>query len=432
MGLPAMRMDVSATLAVLVLIAALGGTVYLVIGRRGRRGIATPEQRATYDVLHRAGLAAEPLRSGFDATTAAKAVRHLHALVGSVALGLADGKTLLVLEGPASHHRDQVEAAAKRVARTHRTAILHARDLPCDEMDCPVRGGVVAPLTGENASPGAPVGALVALASSDPAPGLVQATLETARFVSSQLALAELDTSRARLARAEVRALRAQISPHFVYNALTAIASFVRTDPERARELILEFAEFTRYSFRAHGEYTTLAEELRSIDRYLTIERARFGDRLQVRLQIAPEVLPVGLPFLCLQPLVENAVRHGLSRKPGLGTVAIVAHDEGAECLITVEDDGVGMDPTVLTLPGDPTSLDSPAHDGSASPDSTDAGQHVGLANVDERLRAAFGDSFGLVVETALGMGTKVTVRVPKFRPGVDARSEQRRAEDTR
>jgi two-component system LytT family sensor kinase len=191
-----------------------------------------------------------------------------------------------------------------------------------------------------------------------------------------------------------------------VYNALTAIASFVRTDPERARELILEFAEFTRYSFRAHGEYTTLAEELRSIDRYLTIERARYGERLQVRLQIAPEVLPVGLPFLCVQPLVENAVRHGLSRKPGLGTIAIVARDAGAECLITVEDDGVGMDPTQLAQAVD---------------DAAEAGVHVGLANVDERLRAAFGDSFGLVVDTAPGEGTKVSLRVPKFRPEVAA-----------
>jgi two-component system, LytTR family, sensor kinase len=410
-----MGMDTSATLAVVVLVAALIGTVYLVIGRRGRRGIATPEQRATYDVLHRAGLAAEPLRSGLDANTAAKAVRHLHALVGSVALGLADADTLLVLEGPGGHHRDQVEAAARRVAVSRRTAILRTRDLPCDEVDCPIRGAVVAPLIGDSTATadgsvvGGAIGSLVALTNSHPAPGLVQATLETARFVATQLALAELDTSRARLARAEVRALRAQISPHFVYNALTAIASFVRTDPERARELILEFAEFTRYSFRAHGEYTTLAEELRSIDRYLTIEKARFGDRLQVRLQIAPEVLPVGLPFLCLQPLVENAVRHGLSRKPGLGTVAIAARDAGAECMITVEDDGVGMDPAVLTLPGD---------------DATDAGQHVGLANVDERLRAAFGDAFGLVVETALGMGTKVSIRVPKFRPDVRARVE--------
>ena len=238
----------------------------------------------------------------------------------------------------------------------------------------------------------------------------MQATLETARWAGAQLALAELDSSRERLARAEVRALRAQISPHFIYNALTAIASFVRTDPERARELILEFAEFTRYSFRAHGEFTTLAEELRSIDRYLTIERARFGDRLQVRLQIAPEVLPVGLPFLCLQPLVENAVRHGLSRKPGVGMVSIEARDAGAECHITVEDDGVGMDPAVLCGIAD------------GRPDD-DAGQHVGLSNVDERLRSVFGDQFGLVVETAPGAGTKVSMRVPKFHPGGTGRA---------
>jgi two-component system LytT family sensor kinase len=406
-------MDASATVAVAALVAALGISVYLVVGARGRRAIATEGQRATYDVLHRAGLAAEPLRGGLDRASAGKAVQHLHALVGGIALGVADGTGLLAFAGVGAdqsdrgpgHHRDQLAAAAVKAVGSGRTAILRARELPCDEVDCPVRGAVVAPLAAADPQGGA-VGALVAVADSVPAPGLVQATLETARFVSTQLALAELDSSRARMARAEVRALRAQISPHFVYNALTAIASFVRTDPERARELILEFAEFTRYSFRAHGEYTTLAEELRSIDRYLTIERARFGDRLQVRLQIAPEVLPVGLPFLCVQPLVENAVRHGLSRKPGLGTVAIVARDAGAECLITVEDDGVGMDPTHLAQVVD---------------DAAEAGAHVGLANVDERLRAAFGDAFGLVVDTALGEGTKVSLRVPKFRPGVRA-----------
>jgi two-component system LytT family sensor kinase len=267
---------------------------------------------------------------------------------------------------------------------------------------------VVAPLT----TPDGPASAvLVAISDGHPAPGLVQATLETGRWAAAQLALHELDWSRERLARAEVRALRAQISPHFIYNALTAIASFVRTDPERARELILEFAEFTRYSFRAHGEFTTLAEELRSIDRYLIIERARFGERLQVRLQIAPEVLPVGLPFLCLQPLVENAVRHGLSRKPGVGMVSIEARDAGAECHITVEDDGVGMDPAVL----------SRGIGGDGADDAPDGGPHVGLTNVDERLRSVFGDQFGLVVETGLGAGTKVSMRVPKFHPDVRA-----------
>jgi light-regulated signal transduction histidine kinase (bacteriophytochrome) len=128
-------------------------------------------------------------------------------------------------------------------------------------------------------------------------------------------------------------------------------------------------------------------------------------ERLQVRLQIAPEVLPVGLPFLCLQPLVENAVRHGLSRKPGVGMVSIEARDAGAECHITVEDDGVGMDPSVFAL------------DNSDNED----GEHVGLVNVDERLRSVFGDHHGLVVETAPGAGTKVSMRVPKFHPQVRA-----------
>ena len=210
-----------------------------------------------------------------------------------------------------------------------------------------------------------------------------------------------------------MRALRAQISPHFIYNALTAIASFVRTDPERARELILEFAEFTRYSFRSHGEYTTLAEELRSIDRYLTIERARFGDRLQVRLQIAPEVLPVGpavpLPAAAgrergpARPVPQAGPRHGHASWPTTPAPSAPSPSRTT---------GSGMDPAVL-----PAGRTTPTR-------AADGGQHVGLANVDERLRAGFGDAFGLVVETAPGAGTKVSMRVPKFHPGVRARAE--------
>ncbi|WP_130513303.1 sensor histidine kinase [Krasilnikovia cinnamomea] len=401
--------------AVLVVVAGLLGAVLAVVRLRARRGVATALQRATYEVLHTAALAAEPLRTALSAehpgltpAAAGKAARHLRTLIGAVGLAITDAQQCLAFDGSGEHHGDQLTAAARRAIGSGRSIVLSGTDLPCDRVDCVVRGAVVAPLAGPD---GRATDALVAVADDQPAPGFVQATLEVARWAGSQLALAELESSRERLARAEVRALRAQISPHFIYNALTAIASFVRTDPERARELILEFAEFTRYSFRAHGEFTTLAEELRSIDRYLTIERARFGDRLQVRLQIAPEVLPVGLPFLCLQPLVENAVRHGLSRKPGVGMVSIEARDAGAECHITVEDDGVGMDPATLT--GDAAA--------GAEGGADDAGQHVGLSNVDERLRSVFGDHFGLVVETAPGAGTKVSMRVPKFHPQVRA-----------
>jgi two-component system LytT family sensor kinase len=234
----------------------------------------------------------------------------------------------------------------------------------------------------------------------------VRATGELAGWVATQVELAELDASRTLLMEAEVRALRAQISPHFIYNSLNAIASFINTDPDRARELVVEFADFTRYSFRRHGDFTTLAEELRSIDRYLLLERARFGDRVQVSLQIAPEVLSTVIPFLSLQPLVENAVRHGLEAKEGPGHISIRAYDSGPDAEVTIEDDGVGIDPEYLR---------------SVLAGHADGGEHVGLRNVDARLRQVYGDDYGLVIETAPGEGTLITLRVPKSQPRHDA-----------
>ncbi|RXZ40821.1 sensor histidine kinase, partial [Agromyces binzhouensis] len=242
--------------------------------------------------------------------------------------------------------------------------------------------------------------------------GLVRATGEVAEWVAAQVELGELDASRAALAELEVRALRAQISPHFIYNSLNAIASFINTDPAKARELVLEFADFTRYSFRRHGDFTTVAEELRSIDSYLKLERARFGDRLKVTLQVAPEVLSTVIPFLSIQPLVENAVRHGLEAKEGGGRITITAEDRGAFAEITVEDDGVGIDPEVaaqVLAGGTP-------------------GEHVGLRNVDARMRQVYGDEHGLVVETNVGAGTLVRMSVPKSQPGRSAASVDVRA----
>jgi two-component system LytT family sensor kinase len=374
---------------------------FWVVGRvRSRRRFATSAERVTFETLHTASLAAPPLRLGLNGTSAGKSARHLRTLLGTPAVAISDTERALAWEGPGDHHADRLwKAARDGPLVSGRPIVVRPEDLFCADPMCPVRGAVVVPIAVDEGV----VGTLSAVTSTEPGPGLVQAALETARWMSTQLELAELDQSRARLVRAEVRALRAQISPHFVYNALTTIASFVRTDPERARELLLEFADFTRYSFRSHAEFTTLAEELRSIDRYLTLERARFGDRLEVRLQIAPEVLPVAVPFLGVQPLVENAVRHGLAAKMGVGTVSIVAEDAGTACLISVEDDGVGMDPDVLRRQAD------------------EGVGHVGLGNIDDRLRSVFGDEFGLVVETAPGAGTKVSMRIPKFHADVRA-----------
>ena len=185
--------------------------------------------------------------------------------------------------------------------------------------------------------------------------------------------------------------------------------SFTRTDPDRARELLLEFADFTRYALRRGGEFATLSDELRNTERYLVLEQARFGERLRVSLRVAPEVLPIAVPFLVVQPLVENAVRHGLENAAGVVTVAITAVDGGPSALISIEDDGAGADPGLVraALEG----INTAGARGGA----------VGLANVDARLRQVYGDAYGLVVETAPSAGTKVTFRVPKFAPGVHA-----------
>lgn len=358
--------------------------------------------------LHTASLAARPLRQGLTEASAQEAAPHLRALTGAAGLGVADAEgTLLSWDGSHADLAASFTDAAQLAVSTERPVLVAHPG----QGEHAGRTLIAQPLLIET---NGCAGALGVVTTGKPGPGMLGAVAEVARYACGQLELAELDASRARLDRAEVRALRAQISPHFIYNALNTIASFVRTDPDRARELILEFADFTRYSFRAAGEFTVLADELRNIERYVALETARFGDNLEVRLQIAPEVLGVVLPFLALQPLVENAVRHGLASN-ARGTISIVATDAGTECLISVEDDGIGMDPDLLRS----GALD--AIETGTGPASSGESAHVGLANVDDRLRAAFGNDYGLVVDTAPGAGTKVSMRVPKFRAGIQA-----------
>ncbi|MGH8793592.1 MAG: sensor histidine kinase [Stackebrandtia sp.] len=227
---------------------------------------------------------------------------------------------------------------------------------------------------------------------------------EVAELVSESLDHARLRQARDRIAAADLRTLRAQISPHFMHNALAAISAHIRTDPDRARQLLSDFADYLRYSFSGAGDYATLADELQAVQTYLELQRARFDDRLEITVRIAPEVLPVAVPFLVVQPIVENAVRHGFERKSGVGHISVSGFGEGPLCVIEIDDDGAGMDPelarAILAGAGPPA-------------------KGVGLANVDHRLRAVYGPEHGLVVETAPDAGTKVTIRVPRFMRGV-------------
>lgn len=353
---------------------------------RGSRAIGTDADRATTSTLHLASQAAKHLRGALTQAELERALKYLRELLGTSSLAFAGASGVSAVDGGTPEEQAVALSAA--------IAALDASK-PQVRRDGAVAEAVAAPIRVADAT----LGALAAV-DRGMRPSTVRATSEAADWVAAQLQLGELAASRAALAEAQVRALRAQISPHFIYNALNAIASFITTDPARARDLVLEFADFTRYSFRREGDSTTLAEELQSIDSYLQLERARFGDRLTVILQIAPEVLPTEIPFLSLQPLVENAVRHGLEAKEHGGRVNISARDAGPFVEIDVDDDGVGMNPQALQA----------AFAGAAT------SAHVGLRNVDTRLRQRYGNDFGLTIETNEGSGTLVRMRVPKSR----------------
>ncbi|MFJ5861478.1 sensor histidine kinase [Pseudarthrobacter sp. NPDC092439] len=392
--------------AAAVAVIALAVAVVVGVGLkllRSFRELGTDAERATYHTLHAASQAGQHLRRGLNPAGAAKASRQLRALLGCEALAITDTAGVLAWDGAAEELKPRLMDLAAGLLAGGRTAVLRAGS-PSGPEPADATGGALAAVIAPVRAGTRVVGAVAAFAPTAGA-GLVRATSEVADWVAVQVELAELDASRTLLMEAEVRALRAQISPHFIYNSLNAIASFINTDPARARELVVEFADFTRYSFRRHGDFTTLAEELRCIDRYLLLERARFGERVQVSLRVAPEVLSTVIPFLSLQPLVENAVRHGLEAKEGPGHISITANDAGAFAEVTIEDDGVGMDPAQLqsVLAGHAD------------------GDHVGLRNVDARLRQVYGNDHGLVIETAPGEGTLITMRVPKSQPGHDA-----------
>ena len=205
--------------------------------------------------------------------------------------------------------------------------------------------------------------------------------------------VAEAQALEAELARAQLDALRLQLDPHVLFNALNAVSGLVRTDrPDEAVRMIARVSDLLRFTLdRSSAPETPLAEELEHVALYLDVERVRFGDRLRVTLDVDPAVRGALVPPLVVQPLVENAVRHGLAPRPQGGSVWITARRDSGRLTVTVEDDGVGI------------ADDSPY----ASP------LGIGVRNARERLRRLYGSAGTLALGTRPGGGTRAVLTVP-------------------
>ncbi|HUE31089.1 MAG TPA: sensor histidine kinase [Verrucomicrobiae bacterium] len=194
-------------------------------------------------------------------------------------------------------------------------------------------------------------------------------------------------------ATAQLAALRAQINPHFLFNSLNSIAQLIRADPDRAEACVERLAEMFRYVLRhREQDFVLLADELEMARAYLDIECARFGDRLRVETRVDPPTLHHPIPNLTLQPLVENAVKHGLSRKRGGGTVRIEAILTDGCLELSIGDDGLGMPAAALERVYE---------------------RGIGLRNLRDRLERLYGPAHLPEITSAPGAGTRVRLRLP-------------------
>lgn len=234
---------------------------------------------------------------------------------------------------------------------------------------------------------------------------------------SAQLALSEANLNLAQtqlaLAQAELRALHAQINPHFFFNSLNTIRYFVRTDPAMARELLVKLSEVFQRTLSA-GEFVPLRDEISYVQAYLTLEKARLDERLKiVWTNLAEHRMSLTIPTLIMQPLVENAVVHGIAPKPEGGTLHILLTEAEQNLLVQIQDDGVGFDVAAYRR--------DPAGNRANHPDASTTDQmireqrktSIGLKNVDERLKMLYGDRFRLQVASAPGRGTRVIFKIP-------------------
>ncbi len=196
------------------------------------------------------------------------------------------------------------------------------------------------------------------------------------------------------LLAAKIEALANQINPHFLFNTLTSISSLIRTQPETARMLITKLSGLLRRLMRSTDHFVTLREELESVDEYLAIEVVRFGPQLRVDKQIAPLTLDIVVPSMILQPLVENSIKHGLSRKVGGGRITIKTLVRDNHTIIEVHDDGLGMTEERLEHA---------------------LGDGIGLSNVDERLRVIYGANYHLKLTSVPGEGTCASIEIPEL-----------------
>lgn len=350
------------------------------------------------------------LRNGLSAAAADEIARIIYRELRPAAVAVTDQDKVLAFIGcGADHHlvgRPIMTAVTKSVLATRQPVVVNGQSgVGCPQPGCPLTGAVETPLmVGKKL-----LGSIKIFKTKHEAISPYEAELiqGIGDFLSLQLAQARLDQQAALLAQSEYSLLKAQVNPHFLFNILGTIKALIKANPATARAMIKDLAVFLRKTLNRGREIISLAEELATVHTYVRLERVRFGSRLTLYEDIPAALLQCQVPVFFLQPLVENAIKHGLFAKREGGWVKIAAWRERGALVVTVEDNGVGMSPQTLAR----LALDKSG--------GTKGTTGIGIQNVQQRIQKMYGAAFGLRICSTEREGTQVRITLPYAVEGV-------------
>lgn len=345
----------------------------------------------------------EYLKQGLNDESAQRICEIIHKITEVDAVAITDDQRILGFSGVGCRRHTPggpiLTGATRKVLDSGETMIVtDPRILSCSETGCPhpLKSAVITPLRYR----GRVVGTFKLYRATDrPLPRYIsRLAVGIAALLGIQMELGEADRQRELVTKARLEALQAQIRPHFLFNVLNTIILLTRTDVAKARELLITLAQFFRRALANRGNLITLADEVEYINTYLSLEQARFGDKLKVKVRVDPALMRIQIPVLTLQPLVENAVTHGLAPKEDGGQIGIRIHRVRDELHLLVCDNGTGM---------------ARDQQGRVLEEGYGENMGLGLSNVNERLVSLYGEEYALRIRSRAGVGTAILVRVP-------------------
>jgi len=354
--------------------------------------------------LYIANLTLPILRLGLNQETARKVCEIIFERADFAAVSITGDHLVLAHVGKGSDHHTagleiQTRATMESISTGEIKVALNREEIGCLDSTCCLGSALIVPLHFEHTV----VGTLKIYRQGKRSLTKVDREFATGlgQLFSTQLELAALETKARLVSKAELKALQAQINPHFLFNAINTIVSFCRTNPNRARDLLLELGDFFRKNLQSGDRFVSLREECDHIRAYLAIEQARFSDRLNVIEQISEEVLNWQLPGLTLQPLMENAIKHGIYPLNSGGQVIISAVKEEGFLIIRIVDNGIGIPEEKLKLLQSGVTVPS-------------KGLGIGLKNIEQRLKYAYHGQAEFAITSNSGQGTVVTLKIPE------------------